>query len=71
MSKRVTTTQDYDGIPSGSTLQGVEEMPSGFYSGLWCSASGSFYVSIPIEICREWPEDTSSFDHFYSKRSKF
>jgi hypothetical protein len=66
---RVTTTQDYNGLPAGSTLQGVTVGPPGLYNGLWCSAGGSFQVSVPIEICREWSEDVSSFDHFYGGRT--
>lgn len=67
---RVTTTRDHESVPAGSTLQGVVEAPEGFYSGLWCSAVGSFQVSVPIEICREWPENVSFFDHFYGRCSK-
>jgi hypothetical protein len=54
--RKVWTTEDWCGIPEGSCIyiQGEEEYGGVlYYDGMWCSMSGSYYISVPASVCTE------------------
>jgi hypothetical protein len=54
---KVVTVKDYGEMPSGSCIQEAKLIKKDeFYSGLWCSAGGSYRVKVPTAICKEWED---------------
>jgi hypothetical protein len=48
---RVRLTEDYKGMPEGSTVYVDKELKY-TYKGVWCSMGGSYTVTVPKKICQ-------------------